>query len=64
MRSKVLLYFDRNKNAIIYQIAFEYGFRSNYATNLAEFSGVNSGVQNHYDHEHWGFNIDFIHTTI
>ena len=31
-------------------IAFEYGFRSNYATNLAEFAGVSSGVQNHYDH--------------
>ncbi|SCC30798.1 hypothetical protein [Gilliamella intestini] len=56
--------FDRNKNATIYQIAFEYGFRSNYATGLAEFAGVNSSVQNHYDHGHWGFNIDFIHTTI
>ena len=56
--------FDINKNATIYQIAFEYGFRSNYATNLAEFAGVNSRVQNHYDHGHWGFNIDFIHTTM
>lgn len=46
--------FDDVKNSTLFQIAFDYGFHSNYATTKANYAGVNPNVGGHLDHGHWG----------
>jgi len=45
--------FDRNNNTTLFQIASDYGFRNNQMDN-----------RGHYDHGHWGFDINFVHIII
>lgn len=46
--------FNDANNVTLFQIAFDYGFHSNYATTKSHYAGVNPNVGNHLDHGHWG----------
>ncbi|MGO4711001.1 hypothetical protein AB4Y90_18220, partial [Chryseobacterium sp. 2TAF14] len=50
--------FDKDKNKIVFSLAYKYGFRKNYCTNVSTVFGESlagvSSVSNHKDHGHLG----------
>ena len=57
--------FDKEKNELVFEIAYKYGFRKNYATGMNEYTkyGVVPTVGGHYDHGHLGLsniNIEIV----
>lgn len=48
--------FDKKKNELVFELAYKYGFRKNYATGMSEYTkyGVIPTVGGHYDHGHLG----------